>query len=131
MDKKKINIMFAAIAGLLALAVTFQGLRINSLKKEVKIQESKVQIFSEALERSEAENARMRELVSRANQALERTLNQVEKAKEQNDDRKDKIDDAPADWLMCPLPDEVREALGDYCYSDSGDKASDGASVAM
>lgn len=129
MNKNVFNIMFAVIAGLLALAVVIQCIRLNAAKKELSEYRAKSEGLEIALRDSEAENQRLRELIVRANNALEEGLKRIEEAKRQYDERNEKIDDAPADWLQCPLPDEVRDAFGAYCYA--GGEAADDSAGAM
>lgn len=131
MSKSVLNIMFAALAGLFALAAVIQGFKINSLKDEINTYKNKAEGIEIALRNSEDENKRLRELIVRANNALDEGLKQIEEAKKRYDERNEKIDDAPTDWLQCPLPDEVREAFGAYCYSDAGSEATDSSTRAM
>lgn len=131
MNKNVFNIMFAVIAGMLALAVVIQCFRLSGMKKDLELSNEKLEVVEAALRNSEAENQKLRELITRANNALEEGLKQVEEAKKVNDQRMDKIDDAPSDWLQCPLPDDVREAFGAYCYSDAGNEAAERVTRAM
>lgn len=63
------------------------------------------------LQDAEAENARMREILARAYDAVNRAGEAVEEAAKGHAERLEKIDQADGDWLLCPLPDSVRAAL--------------------
>ena len=65
------------------------------------------------------ENARLRDTMARANNAVERALDLILEAQAKHEDRIDLVEHDPAarDWLTCDIPDSVREAFADY-YSD-------------
>lgn len=63
------------------------------------------------LQDAEAENARMREILARAYDAVSRAGEAVEEAAKSHVERLEKIDQADDAWLLCPLPDSVRAAL--------------------
>lgn len=63
------------------------------------------------LQDAEAENARMREILARAYDTVSRANAALEKAANEHVERIEKIDSVDPDWLMCPLPDGVREAF--------------------
>lgn len=62
------------------------------------------------------ENARLRETITRANEAVDRALTLILKAQNNHDERMEKIENDPDsdDWLSCELPDGVREAFANY-----------------
>ena len=62
------------------------------------------------------ENARLRETMARANDAVERALTLILEAQDSHEERMEKIESDPdaADWLTCDIPDSVREAFADY-----------------
>ena len=64
------------------------------------------------------ENKHLRDMMEMAYDALERIKKQMEQAKHDSDERNAKIDNADSDWLVCPLPSDVRDAFADYCDSD-------------
>lgn len=68
------------------------------------------------LEDVEAENAKLREILARAHEAVNRASKAVEEAAAGHVERVEKIDHADTDWLMCPLPDGVRDAFRDGSY---------------
>ena len=65
------------------------------------------------------ENAKLRETMQRANDAVERSLTLIIEAQDKHEERVDVITHDPdsADWLSCSIPDSVREAFADY-YRD-------------
>lgn len=63
------------------------------------------------LQDAEEENARMREILARAYDAVNRAGEAVEEAAKGHAERLEQIDQADGDWLLCPLPDSVRDAL--------------------
>lgn len=68
--------------------------------------------LSRRLEAEQAENERLREVLKRAYEAVERADKAIQEATERYAEQIEKIDDVDPDWLLCPLPDGVREALG-------------------
>lgn len=74
-----------------------------------------------ALQTVSSENDKLREMMSRANEAVERVIDVIEKTQRDHDERIQTIHDDPSasDWLVCDLPDSVRNAFGDYCKDDS------------
>lgn len=126
-DSTKIFIILLIIIGLAIVSVV-QSCKVSTLKKEVDTYKKRAEMLNDSLDIATDENNRLRDMMARANDALEKMVKEVEAAKDDYDRRNEKIYDADIDWLMCPLPDEVREAFGEYCYSDAGSETSDNAS---
>lgn len=61
-----------------------------------------------------AENNVLREYTQRANEAVLRATRAVEEALSKHDERRQSIDNSNTGWLMCELPDGVRNAFADY-----------------
>jgi flagellar biosynthesis/type III secretory pathway M-ring protein FliF/YscJ len=84
--------------------------------KQAKISEKNARLEAESLrarvEALECENVEIREIVARANDAVLRATKAVEEAAGEHVERIEKIDSVDPDWLMCPLPDGVRDAFG-------------------
>lgn len=70
------------------------------------------------LEAVEAENAAQREILARAYEAVNRASEAVKEAAGDHVERVEKIDHADSDWLMCPLPDGVRDAFAAGSHPD-------------
>lgn len=121
-DSTKIFIILLVIISLAFVSV-IQSCKVNKLKKEVDSYKAKTELLNDSLDVVISENKRLRDMMMRANTALEKMVEKEEKAKDVYDERNEKIDDADTDWLMCPLPDDVREAFGTYCYGYAGSKA--------
>lgn len=122
-DKIKIVIILAVIVAL-AIFSTIQSCQKSKLERKVSEYEQKNAELSESLDVANQENAHLRDMMTRANKALEKMIKRAEEAKANDNKRNEKIDDADPDWLQCPLPDELREAFGAYCYSYAGSHAS-------
>lgn len=83
----------------------FERLQIESLKGE--------------LEYVKTENASIREIMAKANVAVERAAVAIQDAKEKADEREQiLVTDTPTDWLQCELPDSVQDMFADYCHED-------------
>lgn len=74
--------------------------------------------LEQQLQTANDENKHLRDMMEMAYDALERIKKQMEQAKHDSDERNAKIDNADSDWLVCPLPNDVRDAFADYCDSD-------------
>jgi hypothetical protein len=72
---------------------------------------------SEALrarvEALEVENREIREIMARANEAITRANLAVTEAAAGHVERIENIETVDPDWLMCPLPDELRDMFRD------------------
>lgn len=77
--------------------------------KNARLEAESLRARAEVLER---ENAEIREIMARANDAVLRATKAVEEAAGEHVDRVEKIDSVDRDWLMCPLPDGVRDVFG-------------------
>ena len=116
--REKIALIIAAALG---IAVIVQGVVLHFARADAE----RYRLEAERLADSEAvllaENARVKDMIARANDALERGLRQVEEAKLRYDERNQKIVESDPDWLVCPLPDGVRDAF--LPDADGGDEA--------
>lgn len=80
-------------------------------EEEARIARSEAESLRVQLQDAEEENARMREILARAYDAVNRAGEAVEEAAKGHVERLEQIDQADDDWLLCPLPDSVRAAL--------------------
>lgn len=123
-ESTKIFIILGVIVALAIISVV-QSCKVSSLKKEVSTYKHKTEVLNDSLDVVMDENKRLREMMTKANEALEKMVQKAEETKDELDERNDKIDNANPDWLLCPLPDEVRDAFRSYCYSHADIEASD------
>ena len=65
------------------------------------------------VEALEVENREIREIMARANEAVSRATKAVQEAAAGHVERIEKIETVDPDWLMCPLPDELRDLFRD------------------
>lgn len=104
---------------IIMLAVTFVALasvgasscKVKHAEESARIARSEAEDLRVQLQDAEAENARMREILARAYDAVNRAGEAVEEAAKGHVERLEKIDQADDAWLLCPLPDSVRAAL--------------------
>lgn len=104
---------------IIMLAVTFVALasvgasscKVKHAEESARIARSEAESLRAQLRDAEAENARMREILARAYDAVNHAGEAVEEAEKGHAERLEKIDQADDDWLLCPLPDSVRAAL--------------------
>lgn len=104
---------------IIMLAVTFVALasagasacQVKHAEETARIARDEAESLRVQLQDAEAENARMREILARAYDTVSRANAALEKAANEHVERIEKIDFVDPDWLMCPLPDGVREAF--------------------
>lgn len=84
--------------------------RVKRAEETARIARSEAEDLRARLQDAEKENARMREILARAYDAVNRAGEAVEEAAKGHAERLEKIDRG-GDWLLCPLPDSVRAAL--------------------
>ena len=84
-------------------------------EESARIARDEAEMLRAQLQDAEEENARLREILARAYDAVNRAGEAVEEAAKGHVERLEKIDQADGDWLMCSLPDGVRAA---FCGTD-------------
>lgn len=102
----------------ITLAVTFVALasvgasscKAKRAEESARIARAEAESLRVQLQDAEDENARMREILARAYEAVNRAGEAVEEAAKEHAERLEQIDQG-GDWLLCPLPDSVRAAL--------------------
>lgn len=116
--KQKLAIIIYGIACFVFTIILFNwSYKRTSEKLEIERQETE-RLASE-LQTVKDENASIREIMSKANVAVERAAVAVQDAKEKADERENAIiNDTPDDWLMCELPSSVQDMFADYCHED-------------
>lgn len=102
-----IALIISALAS--AGALLYYAKRAQETARLARGEAETLRIRVEALER---ENAEIREIMARANEAISRATKAVEEAAGEHVERVEKIDSVDPDWLMCPLPDGVRDVFG-------------------
>lgn len=85
--------------------------KVKHAEEAARIARDEAETLRAQLQDAEAENARMREILARAYDAVNRAGEAVEEAAKGHVERLEKIEQADDDWLLCPLPDSVRAAL--------------------
>lgn len=113
------QIVIAVILALTALA--FAGALAYQTKRATEAAEiarGEAEDLRARLSAVEAENATHREILARAYDAINRASVAVEEAAMEHVERIEKIDHADSDWLMCPLPDGVRDAFATGSHPD-------------
>lgn len=103
-------ITLAAIFVALA-SVGASSCKAKQAEESARIARSEAETLRVQLQDAEYENARMREILARAYDAVNRAGEAVEEAAKGHAERLEKIDQADDAWLLCPLPDSVRAAL--------------------
>lgn len=122
--KRIINIIVAAVILALSIASVVQYFRVRALRAEVDAHKATEQMLTDSVARLNEENEKIRDMVRRATDALSVAVERLEKAGSEHVERVSQIDTADSDWLMCPIPDEVREALGYHGHA-GGETAGD------
>lgn len=113
------QIVIAAILALTALALA--GALVYQTKRAeeaAEIARNEAENLRARLSAVEAENAAQREILARAYEVINRASEAVEEAAGEHAERIEKIDHVDGDWLMCPLPDGVRDAFAAGSHPD-------------
>lgn len=85
--------------------------KVKHAREAAEIARGEAEDLRARLSAVEAENAAQREILARAYEVINRASEAVEEAAGEHVERIGKIDHADGDWLMCPLPDGVRDAF--------------------
>lgn len=110
MTVKQIIVVTLIILALASAGVLlYYAKQAQNSAKNARLEAESLRSRVEALER---ENDEIREIMARANDAVLRATKAVEEAAGEHVDRVEKIDSVDPDWLMCPLPDGVRDVFG-------------------
>ena len=116
--KQKIAIIIYGIACFVLTIILFSWSYKRTLEK-LEIERQETERLAGELQAIKDENASIREIMSKANVAVERAAVAIQDAKEKADEREQiLVTDTPADWLQCELPDSVQDMFADYCHED-------------
>lgn len=116
--KQKIAIIVYGIACFVLTIILFSWSYKRTLEK-LEIERQETERLAGELQAVKEENASIREIMAKANVAVERAAVAVQDAKEKADEREQiLVTDTPADWLQCELPDSVQDMFADYCHED-------------
>lgn len=110
MSGQQIITLFAAFVALASVGAS--SCKLEQAKESARIARDEAESLRAQLQDAEKENAAQREILARAYDAVNRANAALEKAAYEHVERIEQIDAANPDWLMCPLPDGVREAFG-------------------
>lgn len=115
------HIVILVVYGLVCFigSLAFVQCESRQAQKAVDLAHSETAAAKGELEAVKAENVAMREIMAKANTAVEHAAVAVQNAKEKADERENiLISDTPADWLQCELPSSVQDMFSDYCAGD-------------
>lgn len=102
------------ILSTLTLAVAgVSSCQTKRAQEAAKLARSEAETLQARVEAVERENREIREIMARANEAITRANLAVQEAASSHVERIEKIETVDPDWLMCPLPDGVREVFRD------------------
>ena len=120
-----------AIYGLacLGLSLRIADCSRRDARRDIQAARAETSAAREALAAAQAENATLREYSTRSHEAVLRATAAIQEALGKHEERRQSIDNSSPDWLMCALPDGVRDAFA--CYTDGDTSATAGAPDAM
>ena len=98
-------------------------------QRNIQAAQAETSAAREALAAAQAENATLREYSTRSHEAVLRATAAIQEVLGKYDERRQSIDTADPDWLVCALPDGVRDAFA--CYTDGDTSAAACASGAV
>lgn len=110
------HIAIIVIYGLVCFALSLVIVQCSGREAEKAVQEARADASSarEALAAAQAENATLREYSRRADDAVMRAIEAIREASGKHDERVQDIDSVDDSWLVCELPDGVRDAFAEY-----------------
>lgn len=111
MTPARISIIILSALTLVVAGVS--SCQTKRAQEAAKLARSEAETLQARVEALEAENREIREIMARANEAISRANLAVTEAAADHAERIEKIETVDPDWLMCPLPDGVREAFRD------------------
>lgn len=83
-------------------------------RRDIQAAQAETSAAREALAAAQAENATLREYSMRSHDAVLRATVAIQEALGKHEERRQSIDTASPDWLMCELPGGVRDAFAGY-----------------
>ena len=102
------------ILSMITLAVAgVSSCQTKRAQEAAKLARSEAETLRARVEALEQENAKIREIMARANEAIARANLAVQEAAAGHVERIEKIENVDPDWIMCPLPDELRDVFRD------------------
>lgn len=102
------------ILSMIALAVAgVSSCQTKKAQDAAQLARSEAETLRARVEAVERENREIREIMARANEAISRANLAVQEAAAGHVERSKKIETVDPDWLMCPLPDELRDLFRD------------------
>lgn len=115
---QKIAIIIYGIACFVFTIILFNWSHNRTVEK-LEAERLETERLSNEIQAVKAENQAIRDIIQRANVAVERAAVVVQDAKEKADEREQiLVTDTPTDWLQCELPDSVQDMFADYCHED-------------
>lgn len=108
------NVARVIIAVLVLAALALAGVSSYQTKRAQEaatLARSEAETLRARVEAVERENNDIREILARANEAISRANEAVKEAASDHVERIEKIETVDPDWLMCPLPDELRDVF--------------------
>lgn len=105
---QQIIVLFAVFVALASAGAS--SCKVKQAEESARFARDEAETLRVQLQDAEEENARIREILARAYDAVNRAGEAVEEAAKGHVERLEKIDQG-GDWLLCPLPDSVRAAL--------------------
>lgn len=112
------HVIFLILYGVICFGTSLAFIQCESkqAQKAVDLAHSETAAIQSELTAVKAENVAMREILAKANTAVEHAAAAVQTAKEKADERENVlITDTPNDWLQCELPSSVQNMFADYC----------------
>lgn len=103
------KIAIAILLIILAVSTGVSSCQVKHAQNDANFARSEAERLQVMVETLEAENAKMREILARANEAIARANLAVKEAAAGHVERIEKIENVDPDWIMCPLPDELRD----------------------
>lgn len=115
MTKTDVTAIVLICVILVIMSARVSSCRTKQAQNEARLAQIEAENLKASLNEAEAENARLREILVKTYEALERADKAIEEASKDHEKRLDEIGGVDGDWLLCPLPDGVRSA---FCGAD-------------
>lgn len=115
MTKTEITAIVLICVVFVILLARVSSCQMKQAQNEARLAQIEAENLKASLNEAEAENARLREILAKTYEALERADKAIKEASKDHEKRLDEIGGVDGDWLLCPLPNGVRSA---FCGTD-------------
>lgn len=117
-DFKSLLIIVAILA--LIFVISLRSCQLRQTEQALRESRQVIDDLRRVNEQTNLELIKQKDLLNRSNDAINRADKEIKKALKRYEERNEDISNSDSEWLMCPIPDGVREAFTkDHIYEAS------------